>query len=148
MIEFFIGASVGVAVGYWLRPSNSASNIYEYATSTPVLVDDARWQSHWYSFNVQCALGHVLSERDVVNAGIVASVTHYRQFAKLNRRYGVWWWPGAANKKQWVDRNPLIGVRVLRDQVARGRVRPRWPHPTPPLVYAVSDVSAADNLAD
>ena len=160
LFAVWIGFSLGVAYGRWLsarekRRSPGARSmrlVTAYAYTSPATLepdtDSARWATYLASFGLQCALAGVTSERAVVAAGIVAGEVDYRAYARLLRRYGVWYCRGARYKVRWLDRRPLVGVGRLRDAILRGRVVPHYPSPTPPPVFAVSGAHGIADVAD
>jgi len=160
LLSAWVGFSVGLPVGRWQARrekrrgpgARSMRLVTAYAYTSPARIepdaDSARWATYLASFGLQCALAGVTSERAVVGAGIVAGETDYRAYAGLLRRYGVWYCRGARSKTRWLDRRPAVGVGRLRDAILRGRVVPRYPCPTPPPVFAVSDAQGIADVAE
>jgi len=153
VIETIAALLVGLGVGRLLwGPKPKPLRMVRFDYSPPVAIeppaDVERWCLYLASFGLQCALAGVTSEAAVVKAGIVDGETDYRAYAGLMRRYGVWMCRGRRSRTRWVDRHPLAGVGRLRDAIKRGRVVPRWPSPTPPLVRAVSCEKHAGSFVD
>ena len=160
MISAWIGFAIGLPIGRWQarrekRRSPGARSmrlVSTYAYTSPAQLeldtDSAQWATYLASFGLQCALANVTSERAVVAAGIVAGEVDYRAYARLLRRYGVWHSRGARYKTRWLDRRPMVGVGRLRDAILRGRVYPRWPSPTPPPVFPVTDAQGIADVAE
>ena len=160
MDEAWAAFAAGIAVGRAQAQrerrrgpgARSMRLVTAYAYTSPARIepdaDSARWATYLASFGLQCALAGVTSERAVVTAGIVAGEVDYRAYARLLRRYGVWYSRGARYKTRWLDRRPAVGVGRLRDAILRGRVYPRWPCPSPPPVFAVSHAGKIGDLAD
>ena len=148
MIAFF----AGIGIGWMLHDSRRPLRLrrayrfgFEPSVAVVPTIDETRWATYLASFALQCVLAGITSERAVVGAGIVAGELDYRIYASLLRRYGVWYCRGARSKTRWLDRRPAVGVGRLRDAILRGRVVPRYPFPSPPPVFAVSD---AHGIAD
>lgn len=154
MIELAAGLLLGIGLGWfqWGQKRQKPLRVVRYDYSPPVAIEPAadveRWELYLAAFAFQCALGNVTSERGVVDAGIVAGPVEYRVYAALLRRYGVWHCRGRRFSTRWLDRRPMAGVGRLRDAMKRGRVVPRWPSPTPPVVRAVYDDNHAPRIAD
>ena len=160
LLSAWAGFSLGLPIGRWQarcekRRSPGARSmrlVSTYAYTSPARLepdtDSAQWATYLASFGLQCALAGVTSERAVVAAGIVAGEVDYRAYACLLRRYGVWYSRGARYKTRWRDRRPAVGVGRLRDAILRGRIVPRYPCPSPPPVFAVSDARGIADVAE
>ena len=148
LLAFFAGIGIGWLLHESVKPI-ALRRAYRFEYRPPVSVeptdDNSQWLTYLASFGLQCALADITSERAVVAAGIVAGEADYRTYARLLRRYGVWYCRGRRYRVRWLDRRPAAGVGRLRDAILRGRIAPRWPSPTPPPVYAVSH---AQRIAD
>lgn len=156
----WLGFTLGCAVGRWQARrdrrrgpgARSMRLVSTFAYTSPARIepdtDSARWATYLASFGLQCALAGVTSERRVVAAGIVAGEVDYRAYARLLRRYGVWYSRGARYKTRWLDRRPAVGVGRLRDAILRGRIVPRYPCSTPPPVFAVSNAQGIADAAE
>jgi len=149
MIEFAIGLAVGLGLGwYQFRPVKKQRGLrtVRYDYTPPVAVeaqaDEEQWTTYLAAFGLQCAFLKSPSERAVLEAGIVEGTTDYRQFARVLRQCGVWSDRGPRYKTRWRDHLRRRAVAQLRHAILTGRVRPRWPAPTPPPVYAVWDAHA------
>ena len=154
-MDWIISFLVGIGIGWALHDSGRPLSLrrayrFEFKPGVEVAptVDEIRWATYLASFALQCALAGITSERAVVGAGIVAGAVDYRVYASLLRRYGVWYCRGARSRTRWLDRRPAVGVGRLRDAILRGRVQPRYPFPSPPPVFAVSDAQVIADDAE
>jgi len=105
------------------------------------------WEVNLFSFALQCTFLDSVSERAVVGAGIVQSANHYRDYAAILRRYGLWY-ARPRSVTRWLDSRPRVAVGRLRDAIRRGRVSPRYPTPTPPPVFVAFADMHAGKIAD
>lgn len=149
-LAFMAGAVAGAAAHWALsrydqelrRPRRAYMRVvHDRVVPAVTIIHYDAWNAHIEAFARACAKLERISERAVVQAGIVAGPVEYRIMADLMVKSGMWIKAGSNRKRRWADKPPSRGIARFKALRQADKVVPGLsPYPTgrPPAIGAAS----------
>lgn len=119
------------------RPPGKLRAVYDQIVQPAEIIHYDAWNSHLLAFARACSKLERISEKAVVQAGVVAGPVEYRIMADLMVKAGLWIKDGPGKKRRWSDSLPSRAVARLRAAHSTSRIIPGlspYPEGRPPAI--------------